>query len=330
MKKVIMSLFVCTSLLGTIVSAETSSDVQTNIDSINADLQEKSEKTSDLLAKISDNKKQLGDEQRKQAKLKEKVENQARITQTGVSNETVLDILLSNDNWQDKLNQLQSMSTLVNNNQQLLQDLNNSVKEVEITERQLNADLKKLKDEQSDLKKQNDELTAKHEKLRAEEEKAKTEAEAEKKRKEAEALAAQQQANSSVIDGIDTVDNSSTNTSNNAGGSGDANGIKHKQYSASQAREAFEQITKDLGISASEKAIWISIIEKESGWNTTIWNGAGSGAYGLGQALPASKMAAYGSDYMTNPYTQLTWMYHYVIERYGSFAGIQWESRGWY
>lgn len=100
---------------------------------------------------------------------------------------------------------------------------------------------------------------------------------------------------------------------------------------AGSASEAFEQITAELGISASDKAVWADIINKESGWNTTATN-ASSGAYGLGQALPASKMAAYGSDYMTNPYTQLKWMHAYIIGRYGSFANLSafWAANHWY
>lgn len=62
------------------------------------------------------------------------------------------------------------------------------------------------------------------------------------------------------------------------------------------------------------------IISRESGWGVTKSNYAGSGAYGLGQALPASKMAPYGADYLTNPVTQLKWANAYATSRYGSWA----------
>ena len=39
---------------------------------------------------------------------------------------------------------------------------------------------------------------------------------------------------------------------------------------------------------------------RESGWQL-VWNTGGSGAYGIPQALPASKMASAGADYMTDP-----------------------------
>lgn len=74
------------------------------------------------------------------------------------------------------------------------------------------------------------------------------------------------------------------------------------------------------GISQSDWGYVDYIISHESSWNPTRYNTAGSGAYGLGQALPASKMAAYGADYMTNPTTQLIWANAYAIGRYGSWS----------
>jgi resuscitation-promoting factor RpfB len=55
---------------------------------------------------------------------------------------------------------------------------------------------------------------------------------------------------------------------------------------------------------------------RESGWRM-VWNYQGSGAYGIPQALPASKMAAAGADYMTNPATQIRWGLGYIQGRYG-------------
>lgn len=61
------------------------------------------------------------------------------------------------------------------------------------------------------------------------------------------------------------------------------------------------------------------IVGHEGSWQgARRWNYRGSGAYGIGQALPASKMAPFGADYMTNPVTQVKWMISYVHERYGS------------
>ena len=101
--------------------------------------------------------------------------------------------------------------------------------------------------------------------------------------------------------------------------------------SFSDARAAFEQIVVDYGIGASEKAMWEYIINRESGFNHYATN-ASSGAYGLPQSLPGSKMASAGADWQTNPYTQLKWMYGYMTSRYGSIAGAYnfWQANHWY
>lgn len=71
----------------------------------------------------------------------------------------------------------------------------------------------------------------------------------------------------------------------------------------------------------------------ESGWNPRAEN-ASSGAYGIPQALPASKMASAGSDWRTNPATQIKWGLGYIKSRYGSpqAALDAWMSRSphWY
>jgi hypothetical protein len=74
------------------------------------------------------------------------------------------------------------------------------------------------------------------------------------------------------------------------------------------------------GIAESDFGYVDYIITRESGWGVTKSNYGGSGAYGLGQALPASKMAKFGADYMTNPVTQLEWANAYATGRYGSWA----------
>lgn len=75
------------------------------------------------------------------------------------------------------------------------------------------------------------------------------------------------------------------------------------------------------GISSQEYAAADYIISKESGWNHTVWNSAGSGAYGLCQALPANKMSTAGSDWQDNPITQLRWCNQYAKARYGGWWG---------
>ncbi|GAB2790140.1 transglycosylase SLT domain-containing protein [Streptomyces chlorus] len=74
-----------------------------------------------------------------------------------------------------------------------------------------------------------------------------------------------------------------------------------------------------------------NIVQHESGWNHTATNPS-SGAYGLVQALPATKMASAGSDWKTNPTTQISWGLDYMNERYGSpcAAWDFWQANSWY
>lgn len=74
-----------------------------------------------------------------------------------------------------------------------------------------------------------------------------------------------------------------------------------------------------------------SIIMRESKWNPYADN-PHSSAYGIPQALPGSKMASFGSDWRTNPATQIRWGLDYVHDRYGTPCqawGFK-RSHGWY
>ena len=73
-----------------------------------------------------------------------------------------------------------------------------------------------------------------------------------------------------------------------------------------------------------------SIWTRESGWR---WNAANaSGAYGIPQALPGSKMASAWADWQTNPATQIKWGLGYIQSIYGTPCGAWsfWQAHGWY
>ena len=74
-----------------------------------------------------------------------------------------------------------------------------------------------------------------------------------------------------------------------------------------------------------------SLWNRESGWNYQAEN-ASSGAYGIPQALPGSKMSSVADDWATNPSTQITWGMQYIQGRYGTpcSAWAHSESVGWY
>ncbi len=74
-----------------------------------------------------------------------------------------------------------------------------------------------------------------------------------------------------------------------------------------------------------------ALFTKESNWRHNAQNPSSS-AYGIPQSLPGSKMASVGSDWRTNPATQITWGLNYISGRYGTPCGA-WshsQSRGWY
>ncbi|MFT8704999.1 G5 domain-containing protein [Bifidobacterium aquikefiricola] len=84
------------------------------------------------------------------------------------------------------------------------------------------------------------------------------------------------------------------------------------------------------GWSESDFTCLVQLWNRESGWSTTAANP--SGAYGIPQALPGSKMASAGADWSTNAATQITWGLGYIAGRYSSPCGA-WshsQSTGWY
>lgn len=85
------------------------------------------------------------------------------------------------------------------------------------------------------------------------------------------------------------------------------------------------------GVSEADLPTALDLIYRESGCRVNATN-ASSGAYGIPQALPGSKMAAFGDDWQTNPITQIRWMISYVNGRYGGWsqAANWWYSHGWY
>ncbi len=85
------------------------------------------------------------------------------------------------------------------------------------------------------------------------------------------------------------------------------------------------------GWSENDYLALVTLWNRESGWNPSAKNRS-SGAYGIPQALPGSKMASSGSDWATNYQTQINWGLNYIKGRYGnpSSALAHSNSRGWY
>lgn len=83
------------------------------------------------------------------------------------------------------------------------------------------------------------------------------------------------------------------------------------------------------GISSSDYTYVDYIVSRESGWRVNATNGR---TWGLCQALPGSKMSSAGSDWQTNPVTQLRWCSGYAKGRYGSWSAAYsfWTRNHWW
>ena len=101
------------------------------------------------------------------------------------------------------------------------------------------------------------------------------------------------------------------------------------EYSGSRATGC--ALLLDAGFELDQMPCLDKLWKKESGWNYKATNRS-SGAYGIPQALPGSKMKSAGSDWKTNPATQIKWGLDYIDGRYGSpcKAWSHSQSVGWY
>lgn len=106
--------------------------------------------------------------------------------------------------------------------------------------------------------------------------------------------------------------------------------VKAKKYVKSKVKtqkvstNVYQNYAHDLvinkyGWSEYDFQCLVKLWNRESGWNPNAHNKS-SGAHGIPQSLPASKMKSEGADYYTNGYTQIRWGLKYIKTRYGSPA----------
>jgi hypothetical protein len=98
----------------------------------------------------------------------------------------------------------------------------------------------------------------------------------------------------------------------------------------SSARGIAYNMLASFGFSTAQFGCLNDLWTQESNWRYNAENA--SGAYGIPQALPGSKMASAGSDWQTNPATQIRWGLGYIKGIYGTPCGA-WsheEADGWY
>jgi hypothetical protein len=96
-------------------------------------------------------------------------------------------------------------------------------------------------------------------------------------------------------------------------------------------RQIAEAMLDSFGWPSSQFSCLDPLWAHESAWSVSAYN-AGSGAFGIPQALPGSKMASAGPDWQTNAATQIKWGLEYIKDTYGSpcAAWSHAQATGWY
>ncbi|MFE5411189.1 lytic transglycosylase domain-containing protein [Microbacterium sp. NPDC056569] len=158
--------------------------------------------------------------------------------------------------------------------------------------------------------------------------KAQREAE-EKARKEAEAAAAAKAAEEAAA--AAAAKKSAAPRSSGGGAPVFATGGAVGGTSPADAQATARSMMGGYGWGDDQFGCLVSLWNKESGWNYQAYNRS-SGAFGIPQALPGSKMGSAGADWQTNPATQIAWGLGYISGRYGTPCGA-WghsQSTGWY
>jgi hypothetical protein len=100
--------------------------------------------------------------------------------------------------------------------------------------------------------------------------------------------------------------------------------------SPGSAQAVAQSLLPSFGFDNSQFGCLVDLWDRESGWRVNAENA--SGAYGIPQALPGSKMATAGPNWATDAATQIKWGLGYIKGRYGTPCGAWgfWEAHGWY
>ena len=133
-------------------------------------------------------------------------------------------------------------------------------------------------------------------------------------------LTSPQSAASSSSGGSSSGGSSSSGTSSSGGTSGSSAGTTVPVVVAAPAPGTAKSIAYSMmssfGFPTSEFGCLDALWTRESGWIYDAENA--SGAYGIPQSLPGSKMASAGADWQTNPSTQIKWGLGYIQQVYGN------------
>jgi len=110
-----------------------------------------------------------------------------------------------------------------------------------------------------------------------------------------------------------------------------SSGGTSRPVAAGTARAIAKDLAADRGWGDDQFACLDSLWQRESGWRTTAGNPT-SGAYGIPQSLPGSKMASVGPNWRTDAKTQIIWGLGYIKARYSTPCGAwaHFQARNWY
>jgi len=127
-----------------------------------------------------------------------------------------------------------------------------------------------------------------------------------------------------------TPSTGSGSSSSGGGGGGTTPIVDAPAPDPGSAQSIGLNMLSSFGFASSQFNCLDPLWNQESGWRWNAQNA--SGAYGIPQALPGSKMASAGADWMTDPTTQIRWGLGYIKDTYGTPCGA-WaheEADGWY
>jgi uncharacterized protein YabE (DUF348 family) len=112
--------------------------------------------------------------------------------------------------------------------------------------------------------------------------------------------------------------------------SGTSSGTSSVYVSPGSAQAIAKQLAAARGWGDDQFSCLVTLWNHESGWNVHAANP--SGAYGIPQALPGSKMGSAGPDWQNNATTQIKWGLGYIAASYGTPCGAwsSWQAKGWY
>lgn len=120
-------------------------------------------------------------------------------------------------------------------------------------------------------------------------------------------------------------------TTSSGGSSSSGGTVASTPVEPGSNRALGKQLMLEYGFAEDQWGCLEALWTKESQWNHQARN-TSSGAFGIPQALPGSKMASAGSDWATNPATQIKWGLGYISGRYSTPCGAwsAFKSKGWY